>query len=221
MDGISVTELEACLYSRTTLSSLSLVLPSETYSEWISEMTKSGLDYKNPVGVDAYKVFKNLCIVERNKSEASRGAEKSYSPKIKPKSPRSQGSPKPKQKSTHQVLEEREESNTQNVFAISYHNTKWFLPSLKFPCPIGIHKHELSTCLEFFSFSPAERWNKMDEGKFCYAYLLPKDVCVTKRCKFEAKVPETLKCQGCAPWSRSKDLAPFSILFCRNKNMHS
>ena len=57
----------------------------------------------------------------------------------------------------------------------------------------------------------------MEKGKICYACLQPKDVCVTKRCKFENKIPETLKCQGCAPWARSKDLASFSILFCRNK----
>ena len=57
----------------------------------------------------------------------------------------------------------------------------------------------------------------MDKGKLCYACLLPKDVCTVQKCKFEVKVPETLKCQGCAPWACSKDLAPFSILFCRNK----
>ena len=57
----------------------------------------------------------------------------------------------------------------------------------------------------------------MDKGKLCYACLLPKDVCIIKKCKFEGKVPETLKCQGCAPWARSKDLSPFLILFCRNK----
>jgi len=51
------------------LSGLSLVLPTETYADWIKEMTRAGLDYKNPVGEAAYKVFKNLCIIERNKSE--------------------------------------------------------------------------------------------------------------------------------------------------------
>ena len=56
----------------------------------------------------------------------------------------------------------------------------------------------------------------MDEWKLCYACLAPKDVCITRKCKFEDKVPETLKCQGCAPWAQSKNLAPFSILFCRN-----
>ena len=210
-------DLETCLYSRAILSSLSLILPRETYSNWISEKTKAGLDYKNPMGVVAYSVFKNLCIVERNKSEGSRGAEKVHSPKTKPRSPRAQGSPRSKPKSVHQVAEEDEEVTNQGVFATSYHNVKWYLPGLKFLCPIGNHKHELATCPEFFSFSPAERWGKMEKGKICYACLLPKDVCVTKRCKFENKVPETLKCQGCAPWACSKDLAPFSILFCRNK----
>ena len=99
---------ETCLYSRATLSSLSLILPHEAYSDWISEMTKSRLDYKNPVGVVAYSVFKDLCIVERNKSEVSRGAEKSYSPEMKPKSPKSQGSPWSKAKSVHQALKESE-----------------------------------------------------------------------------------------------------------------
>ena len=45
-EGISTEELETCLYSRSTLSSLSLILPSETYADWISEMTKADMDYK-------------------------------------------------------------------------------------------------------------------------------------------------------------------------------
>ena len=106
VDEISPIELETCLYSRATLSSLSLILPKETYSDWISEMTKAGLDYKNPMGTVAYSVFKNLCIVERNKSEGARGAEKIHSPKTKPRSPKPQISPRPKPKSIHQVSEE-------------------------------------------------------------------------------------------------------------------
>ena len=58
----------------------------------------------------------------------------------------------------------------------------------------------------------------MDKGKLCYACLSPKDICTNRKCKFEDKVPETLKCQGCAPWAQSKNLAPFSILFCRTKD---
>ena len=180
------------------------------------------MDYKNPVGVVAYSVFKDLCIIERNKSEGSRCPKKSSSPKMKPRSPKSQGSPRAKLKSVHQTLEEREpeiaETHVHNAFATSYHNTRWYLPSLKFSCPLGNHKHEVSTCLEFFSFSPADRWNKMDKGKLCYACLSPKDVWTTRKCKFEEKIPKTLKCQGCTLWAHSKNLAPFSILFCRNKD---
>ena len=65
--------------------------------------------------------------------------------------------------------------------------------------------------------SPVERWNKIDKGKLCYSCLCPKDVCTTQRCSQESKVPESLKCHGCAPWASSKNLSPLSILFCRNK----
>ena len=57
---INKQELENCVYSRATLSSLSLVLPNDAYADWITEMTRAGLDYKNPVGEAAYRVFKNL-----------------------------------------------------------------------------------------------------------------------------------------------------------------
>jgi hypothetical protein len=39
-------------------------------------MMKACLDYKNPIGREAYKIFKDLCIIERNKSEGSRDLEK-------------------------------------------------------------------------------------------------------------------------------------------------
>ena len=43
VDGIFANDLETCLYSRATLSSLSLVLPYETYSDWISDEVWIGL----------------------------------------------------------------------------------------------------------------------------------------------------------------------------------
>ncbi len=56
----------------------------------------------------------------------------------------------------------------------------------------------MSTCAEFFSLSPGDRWNKMEKGRICYSCMAPKDICVNRRCSFEAKIPESLKCQGCA-----------------------
>ena len=58
--GIDRLELENCAYSRATLNSLSLILSEETYADCITGMRRTGLDYKNPVGIEAYKVFKNL-----------------------------------------------------------------------------------------------------------------------------------------------------------------
>ena len=132
VSGIDKGDLEACLFSRSTLSSLSLVLPNHTHADWITEMTKAGLDYKNPVGKEAYKIFKDLCIIERNKSEGSRDLKKP-SGDFKPRSPRSPKSIKPK--SVHKV-EEGNSSDTEKdpgVFATSFHNTKWYQAGLKFP----------------------------------------------------------------------------------------
>ena len=124
VEGIDNLELETCLYSRAILSSFSLVLPPETYTDWISVMTKAGMDYKNPEGVGAYTVFKDLCIIKRNKREGSRVPERIGSPKMKPKSPRS---PKTKPKSVHRVVDvvedELNEMHGSNAFATSYHNT--------------------------------------------------------------------------------------------------
>ena len=219
VNEIDNVELVNCLYSRATLTSLSCILPSETYADWITEMTRAGLDYKNPVGLSAYSVFKNLCIIERNKSEGSRESERLVN--MKSKSPKSPKSPRSKTKSVHKVLDagghKSEEEVSPGVFAATFHNTKWYQANLKFPCPVTNHAHEMSTCAEFFSLNPVERWSKMDKGKICYACLCPKDICVTRRCSFESRVPETLKCQGCVSWAQSKGLAPLSILFCRRK----
>ena len=101
-------------------------------------MTRAGLDYKNPVGLSAYSVFKNLCIIERKKSEGSRESEKLSN--MKSKSPKSPKSPRSKAKSVHKVLDaggdkSDEEANT-GVFATTFHNTKWYQANLKFPCPL-------------------------------------------------------------------------------------
>ena len=216
VSGIDKLELEACLYSRSTLTSLSLILLNSAHGEWITEMTRAGLDYKNPVGEEAYKLFKNLCIIERNKSEGSRDLEKPIND-TKPRSPRSPRTNK--MKSTHNIRDSSkdEEIRETTVYATSFHNTKWYQAGLKFPCPIKNHQHEISTCGDFFAFSPVERWAKMDKGKICYTCISPKDQCSSKRCGFESRVPESLKCQGCAPWAKANQLGPLNILFCRKR----
>ena len=103
------------------------------------------------------------------------------------------------------------------MFATKFNATKWYRAGLKFPCPLSNHQHEMSMCAEFFSLNPGDRWNKMEKGRICYSCLAPKDVFVNRRCSFGAKIPESLKCQGCAFCVQPKNLATLSVLFCRRK----
>ena len=68
---IDGAELEACLLSRSTLSSLISLLPTAEYDFWVREMTVAGLDFRNPVGLEIFNCFKKVCIIERNTSECS------------------------------------------------------------------------------------------------------------------------------------------------------
>ena len=82
---------------------------------------------------------------------------------------------------------------------------------------MGNHKHKISTCPEFFNFSPMDRWEKIEKGRMCYTYFRAKTVCKGRKCDFIASTPEILKCTVCATWAESKGLASFSIFFCKRK----
>ena len=68
---INRAELEFCLLSRSTLSSLVKLLPIAEYDLWVREMTVARLDFRNPVGPNTFACFKRSCIIERNMNENS------------------------------------------------------------------------------------------------------------------------------------------------------
>ena len=72
MSYISGAELEACLLSRSMLSSLISLLSTAEYDLVVREMTVSGLDFRNPVGVEIFNCFKKVCVNERNTNECPR-----------------------------------------------------------------------------------------------------------------------------------------------------
>ena len=39
---------------------------------WVREMTMSGLNFKNPVGMETFNSFKRICVIERNTCESAR-----------------------------------------------------------------------------------------------------------------------------------------------------
>ena len=65
-------ELKDCLYSRNTLNSLTKLLISQDYDEYIKEMTRRDLDWRNPLGEETYKCFRYRCVMEKNMLEAAR-----------------------------------------------------------------------------------------------------------------------------------------------------
>ena len=72
---IDKIELETCLLSRSTLSSLTRLIPTIEHDVWVREMTKLGLDFRNPVGLNEFDCFKSVCIMERNTAEIGRTSE--------------------------------------------------------------------------------------------------------------------------------------------------
>ena len=49
---------------------------------------------------------------------------------------------------------------------------KWWDSSLRYPCPIEAHKHELYQCSLFLGMSPKERHEKL-KGRICRTCLKP------------------------------------------------
>ena len=199
------------------MSSLISLLPLAEYELWVREMTISGLEFKNPVGLETFDCFKRICIIERNTCESARTDSA-------PVDSSSTGSKKVA-KSSHKVtVQEKEYSDTESEVGIHATSSAtprkpWWDPpaGLKFPCPVGNHKHEVSSCAEFFNLSPLDRWEKIEHGRMCYTCLKPKTVCKTRKCEYRAGVPEILTCALCAAWAEPQAMAPFSIFFCRNK----
>ena len=75
---IAKVELDTCLLSRSTLKNLGRLLLASEYDLWVWEMTITGLDFKNPIGIDTFNCFKKVCIIERNMNESDPAPKESH-----------------------------------------------------------------------------------------------------------------------------------------------
>ena len=147
----------------------------------------AGLDFNNPVGIKTFNCFKKVCIIERNTNESSRS-------EPTPKETMMIGVKKLGKLShkVHQVEEENSGSDTEaTAHAVAGPPPKHWNPpaGLKLPCPLGIYKKKVSTCLEFFNLSPVDRWEKIEKGRMCYSCFKPKTVCRGRKCNHVASIP--------------------------------
>ena len=67
---IDKVELESCLLSRSTLSSLVRLLPALEHDLWVREMTVIGLNFKNPISI--LKEPQNAVVKKGSKTTATR-----------------------------------------------------------------------------------------------------------------------------------------------------
>ena len=156
-------ELKDCLYSRDTLSSLTKLLISQDYDEYIKEMTRRDLDWRNPLGEETYKCFRYICVMEKNMLEAARdngGFSFVQAPSTAPTSG-SNTSAKSKSKGVFVTLNlsdpESEDEVTTNAHIIMG-NSNWIKPGSthKFPCPLQNHDHEIAACSDFLTLTPKD-----------------------------------------------------------------
>ena len=204
-------ELESCLLSRSTYTSLINLLPSAERDLWVREMNTAGLDFRNPEGSNTLACFKRVCMIERNTNENYRENSNTVSSSTTPNNKKAHSS-------NHLLSELDEEVPVQEPHVMTVKTpspaarlsrtptTKW-----KFPCPLVNHDHEVKKCREFFDMSPRERWEKLEKNKMCFYCLGSRKVYKTRKCVNFSKISNILKCTQCASWAAPKGLALFSF----------
>ena len=65
-------KLKDCLYSKNILTLLGKLLIIQDYDEYIREMTRRSLDWRNSLEQDTYECFRYICTMERNILGAAR-----------------------------------------------------------------------------------------------------------------------------------------------------
>ena len=116
----------------------------------------AGLDFRNPAGPHNFACFKKIYVIKRNMNENPGKNLDSNDNQVV--------SSKKTIKSNYQIQIQNEEIPDQEECIHTVKNTDptpWNPSELNFPCPLGNHKHEVSSCTEFFNLTPLDRWDKI------------------------------------------------------------
>ena len=196
------------------LTSLSKLLISQDYDEYIKEMTHGHLDWRNPLGADTYDCFRYICTMEKNMLEAARDNGGFSIPQAIPTPSLNSGvsSSKNKSKGVFTTFDQSDPESDDDPITgvqVAAGHSDWIKPGSKhkFPCPLQNHDHEIAACPDFLTLTPKDRWIKIPKGQICYTCLKPKGmkgVCKTRRCTEEKMISQVLLCAACTPWAAAK-----------------
>ena len=148
-----------------------MLLISQDYDEYVKEMTRRDLDWRNPLGEETYKCFRYTCVMEKNILEAARdngGFSTVQVPSITTTSG-SNTSVKGKSKGIFATLNvsdpESEDEGTTSAHVVTGNST-WIKPgsNYKFPCPLQNHYHEIAACPDFLTLTPKDRLVQNSQG---------------------------------------------------------
>ena len=130
----------------------------------------------------------------------------------------------PPQRTVHAVKGDRPDQGRSMRTQSQQSNTGWYDPSLKFPCPIDGHRHEVAGCVQFFSSTPKQR-RDFGSRKICFICMGPMDKCGRKKINNKwttvcqnAKKAAPLACKACDAYCQSSGISssPFSMIMCQD-----
>ena len=169
--AIDNTQLNNCLYSRSTLQLLISILPQADFTDLKREMTRRNIDYNNPHRPLMLASFKDFCTIERNamEGEITDKTEPQPQPQPQKQSHKPKGTPGALQTDQFQMSSSSEDECVNSSHGSSAYTPKqnWYSIVLKFPCPLNNHKHETMACKKLFALCPKDRWDKIEKRKVC------------------------------------------------------
>ena len=232
---IPAEDIDANLQSRQVLERMISIIPDHDEVKLSDAIRERGLDTRKPQGPYTLKVYSEFVAAQvDNAQRALERAAKNPAPvhqnqtqnqnRSKPRNtnaaattvqntPQYSGATAPSQQSPES--EDECYGHPPMTFTVVGPGEKWWTNGRNFPCPMIGHDHELNTCKDYFTLTPAERRSQAGATgrRICWCCLRPTSVC-NKTCMRSTVVPEALKCKECAKVAVPKGLAPLNVLFC-------
>ena len=214
-ESISKEDVDRHLSSVTGFDKLLTTLPEQDEATVISRLRDNGINTDQPRGAPALRLLRTYIrekVEDLHRLINRRELKPPLQSHLKPK-------PITVTQASSSNAGEESPSHMPSVTATqaSSRTSQWWTNGLAFPCPLVDHDHEIASCPEFLSMTPAQRRNdaRNSTRRVCWACLKPFSSC-RKKCLQDTRISEILKCAGCVEASKGKDIPPMTVLFCTN-----